>query len=127
MARGSGGLQRLREELEAENEGIWVPTAARWLCGTVTRTPFNEGRLTRPSVVLTVVEEAAAGCLCQRGACLVGVRHEVEPFEKGRQDAFCSRCCAWGHIAPQCPAADSRCALCREVHQTSGHRCPVEG
>ena len=94
MEKGSGGLQKLREELEAESEGIRVHSAARWLGETGTHTRFKERRLPRPSVVLAVVGEAAAARLCKQGARLAGLRHEVEPFEEARPDALCSRCCA---------------------------------
>ena len=57
---------------------------------------------------------------------LAGCRHEVEPFEEAQPDAFCGRCCGWGHIAPHCPAAASRCSLRKEGRQTSDHQCPVE-
>ena len=128
MEKGSGDLQKLREELEAENKlGARVPSAARWLGGAETRTRFRERRLLRPSMVLAVVGEATAARLCKQEVRLAGLRHEVEPFEEARPDAFCSRCCAWGHVVPQCPAAVPWCALCREDHQTADHRCPVEG
>ena len=119
-------MQRLWEDPGAENEGIRVPSAARWLRGSATRTRFDEGRLTRSSVVLAVAGETAARHLCQRGARLAGIRYEVEAFGEARPGASCRRCCAWGHIAPQCPAEVPRCALCREAHQTSDHRRPVE-
>ena len=103
MEKGSGGLQKLREELEAENERVQVPSAARWLGGAVTRTRFKEHRLARSSVVLAVLGEAAATRLYKQGTRLAGLRHEVEPFEEARPGAFGSRCCAWGHVGPQCP------------------------
>ena len=31
MGRGSHGVNKLREEIEAENPGIEIPMAARWL------------------------------------------------------------------------------------------------
>ena len=100
MEKGSGGLQKLREELEVENEGARAPSAARWLGGAGTRTRFRERRLLRPSVVLAVVGEAVAARLCKQGVRLAGLSHEAEPFEEARPDAFGRRCCAWGHVAP---------------------------
>ena len=125
-------LQKLWEELEAENEGVRAPSVARWLGGASALACFREGRLLHSSAVVTVLGVAVVGVavaarLCKQGVRLAGLRHEVEPFEEARPDAFCSRCCAWGHVAPQYPAAVPRCALCGEDHQTSDHRCPVEG
>ena len=56
----------------------------------------------------------------------MGRQHEAEAFEEDRPDAFCSRCCAWGHIGPRCTAAVPRCSLYEEGH-TADHRCPAEG
>ena len=58
---------------------------------------------------------------------LQGRRYEVDAYEEVRPDAYCSRCCGWGHIGPRCTAAAPRCALCKESHTTADHRCPVEG
>ena len=33
LGRGTNGTETLREELEAENEGIQVPSSVRWLSG----------------------------------------------------------------------------------------------
>ena len=79
------------------------------------------------SVVLAVAGVVAAARLCRQGARLAGLRRGVNPFEGVRPDECCSRCCAWGHIAPQCSAAVPRCALCGEDYQTSDHRCLVGG
>lgn len=100
MERGSGGLQKLI----AEVEGAQVPARARWLGGATTHDHHREGRSTYSSVVLAVRGEAAAASLCKRGARLAGRRHEVEPFEEPRPDAFCSRCYAWDHTVLHCTA-----------------------
>ena len=60
MEKGSGGLQKLREELEAENEGVQAPSEARWLGGASARARFRERKLLRSSVVLAVLGEATA-------------------------------------------------------------------
>ena len=33
LGRGTNGTETLREELEAENEGIRIPSSVRWLSG----------------------------------------------------------------------------------------------
>ena len=44
----------------------------------------------------------------------LGRRHEAEPYEEERPDAFCGRCCTWDHIGPRCTAAAPRCSFCEE-------------
>ena len=126
MEKGGGGIKRLGGELEVENEGARVPPAARWLGGVESRICLNEGRLGRSSMVLAVSGEMGAARLCRQGARLAGLRHEAEPFEEVQPDTSCNRCCAWGHIAPQCPVAAPRCDLFGEGHQTADHQRPVE-
>ena len=64
---GQRSLQKLREELKAENEGARVPSAARWLGGAETRTRFRERRLLRSSVVLAVVRRGGGNPPLQAG------------------------------------------------------------
>lgn len=68
MGKGSGGLQRLRDELEAENEGVQAPSGARWLGGASTRARFREGRLLHSSAVVAVLGKAVATRLYKQGA-----------------------------------------------------------
>ena len=99
--RGSGGLRKPREELEAENEGLRTPAEIRWLGRVVNiRACFDECHDTAATVVAAVLGEATFSRLCRSGERLQDRRHEVEPFEEERLDAFCSRCCRWGHIGP---------------------------
>ena len=87
-------------------------------------------------MVLTIVGEAVESRLCKQGFRLAGLRHELEPFEGAWPDAFCSRCCAWGHVAPQCSAAVPQVRLlqgkppggrssapCRGYRVKRGHAC----
>ena len=74
-----------------------------------------------------ILGEAVFGRLCRSGARLFGRRYEVDAYEETRPDAFCSRCCGWGHIAPHCAVASPRCVACAKDHATNDHRCPVDG
>lgn len=127
MARGSGGLQKLREDLEVENEGVRVPAAARWLCEAATRTRYNECRPTRSSMMLAVAGKVAASRLSQKEARLSGVRHEVEAFVEARPDAFCRRYCAWGHIAPPLHGGESEVRLLSRGTPVVGSPVPGRG
>ena len=88
---------------------------AKWLGGASVWVRFWESRLLHSSVFVAVLGETVAVRLCKQEDHLAGLRHEVEPFEEARPDAFCTPCCAWGHVIPQCPAAACRCALCGEA------------
>ena len=127
MEEGSGGLQKLREELEAESEGVRVPFEARWLGGASTRARFRERKLLRPSAVPVVLGEAVAGRLCRQGARRAGLRHEVEPFEEARPDAFCNWCCAWGHVAPTAPRQPTGAPSARRATKRPIIGAPLRG
>ena len=121
-----GGLSQLREELGAENGGVDIPAEVRWLGGTKVRTRYQETQGGTSSVVAAVLGEAVFNRLCRSGARLFGRRYEVDAYEETRPDAFCSRCCGWGHIAPH-SSPSCRCAVCAKDHATNDHRCPVDG
>ena len=78
-------------------------------------------------MVAAVLGEVVFDRLCRSGARLFGRWYEVDTCEETRPDAFCSRCCGWGHIAPHCAAASPRCAVCAKDYATNDHRCPVDG
>ena len=71
--------------------------------------------------------ETVGNRVCRSGMRLLGCRHEAEPYKEERPDAFCDRCCAWGHVGPRCTAAATRCSFLEEEHMTADHRCPVDG
>ena len=116
---------QLREELEAENSGVCIPAEVRGLGGAKVRTHYQEVQGGTSSVVAAALGEAIE--FCKSGARLFGKRYEVDAYEEARPDAFCSHCCGWGHIAPHCEAAASRCTVCAKDHATNDHRFPVEG
>ena len=53
-----GGLRKLREELEAENSGVQIPTKIRWVGGAKVRARFQEKKEGASSVVAAVLKEA---------------------------------------------------------------------
>ena len=124
MGKTVGGLRLLREELEAENEGVRIPADIRWLSRAKAQARFQETRGGTSSVVAAVLGDATEGRVCKSGVHLFGRRYEVEAFEEARPDASCSRCCRWGHIAPHC-SESPRCALCAEDHTTHDHSVPL--
>lgn len=88
----NGGLRKLREELEAENGGVYIPAEIRWLDGAKVRARFQEKRDGTSLVVATVLGEATFDRHCKSGVRLFRVRCEVDAFEESRPDAFCGRC-----------------------------------
>ena len=124
---GGGGLNKLREELEAENTGVRVPAEIRWLSGAKARARFHREECGSSSVVAAVLSEEVFNQLCKRGVRLPGGRHEVDAFEEERPDALYLRCGEWGHVTPHCEAKNPKCAICAAGHATRDHRCSVEG
>ena len=88
----------LHEELEAENSGVCIPAEIRWLGGAKVWARYQEVQGGTSSVVAVVPGEAVFDRLCKSGARLFGRRYEVDANEETRPDAFCSLCCAWGHM-----------------------------
>ena len=112
MEKGSGGLQKLREELESENEGIQVPSTARWWAG---QGPAHASRSTGSNGHLWYWqwwERRQQPDSASRG--LAWWASATRPSLSRRRSL--QPCCAWGHAAPQCPAATPRCTLCGEDH-----------
>ena len=79
-----------------------IPADVRWLSRAKAQARFQETRGGTSSVVAVVLGDATFSRVCESGVHLLGRRYEVEAFEEARPDAFCSRCCRWGHIAPHC-------------------------
>ena len=59
VGRGSHGTDSLREELEAENGGVRIPSTVRWLSGAASaKARYNDKTITASSVVSPVVDES---------------------------------------------------------------------
>jgi len=74
MRTGTEGLQKMREEFEAENEGIAIPTQVRWLVNPRTiRQSRQNGEIAGSSVVLVVKGSKVAPSLIKKGIEAAGV------------------------------------------------------
>jgi len=74
MGKGTDGLQKMREEFEAENEGIKVPTQVRWLANPSTiRDRKKNGEIAASSVVCEVKGSKVAQVLVKKGIKAAGV------------------------------------------------------
>jgi hypothetical protein len=125
MGRGTEGIQKLRAEIEAENPGVVIPRAVRWL-GNPRRIKerYHDGDIQKSSAVFVVKNPDKAKEILERGSVFVGgSKYVVEPFVDDGPDSLCAKCCEWGHIQEKCQSPHPRCGLCAEVHLTADHKC----
>jgi hypothetical protein len=127
IEKGTEGLQKMREEFEAENAGIKVPTQVRWLVNPCTiRERRQNGEITASSVVFVVKGSKAAQCLVKKGIKAPGVWYRVEAYMNEDPDSRCELCCGWGHIENNCGNKPT-CSYCSGHHRTSDHKCNMVG
>jgi hypothetical protein len=119
------GLRLLREEIEAENPGVTIPTAGWLTAPRLVKARWSRGEISSSSVVLAVKERSAADRLRTKGLKAAGIYYSVERYIPAGPDAICSRCCAWGHIEEKCEHPTPRCMWCAGNHRSSDHRCLV--
>ena len=119
-------LQILREEIEAENQGVTIPTNPRWIASPRRREDAMKNGATVHPVMFHVVDRKTAARLLTRGAWVAGRKYKVEPYLQAAPDALCGRCAQWGHIEPMCGEA-AACRWCTGGHTSDEHQCPVAG
>jgi hypothetical protein len=122
------GLADLREQIEAENEGIVVPPfSMRWVrAQNIIESHYQQGALPagRASVVFKVPNKAAGQKLLSE-IWVAGNRFRALPYIPNRADTLCGRCSHWGHSEFRCPQAAVTCAVCSGSHRTESHKCEV--
>jgi len=122
MGKGTEGLQMMREELEAENEGIVIPTQVRSLANPCTiRERRQNGGIAASSVVFVRTGSKVAQSLMKRDIKEAGVWYHVETYTNEATDSRCQLCCGWGHIENKC-GSKPRCGYCSGQHWTSYHK-----
>jgi len=127
MGKGTEGLQRMREEFEAENEGIAIPTQVRWLANPSTiRERRQNGEITESSVVFVVTGNKVPQSIIKKGMKVAGVWYRVEAFTNVGPDSRCELCCGWGHIENKC-GNKPKSGYCSGIHRTIDHKCNVVG
>jgi hypothetical protein len=103
MGKGTEGLQKIREEFDAENEGVAIPTQVRWLVNPHTiRERRQNGYIAASSVVVVVKGNKVAQRLVKKGIKAAGVWYQVETYTNGDPGSRCVLCCGWGHIVNKC-------------------------
>jgi len=103
MGKGTEGLQMMRDEIKAQNEGVTIPAQVRWQLNTRTiKERERRGEIQASSVVFIVKGKKLAERLVSKGVTAAGVRYKVEWNTKVRPDSLCELCSGWGHIQSKC-------------------------
>jgi len=127
MGKGTEGLQKMREEFEAENAGIAIPTQVRWLAIPYTiRQRRQNGEVAPPSIVFVVKGNRLAQSMIKKGINPAEVWYHVKVFRNVGPHSRCELCCGWGHTETKC-GNKSKCGYCSGNHRTSDHICNVVG
>jgi hypothetical protein len=117
----------MRQEFEAEHEGVAIPTQVRWLANPRNIRERRQNReITASSVVFVIKGRKVPQNLIKKGVKAAGVWHPVEAFRNAGPDSRCELCCGWGHIENKC-GNKSKCGYCSGNHRTSDHKCNVVG
>ena len=99
LGKRTNGAATLKEELEADIEGIRIPSVVGWIGrATNVKARCNGGMIRALSPVFAVLEEANFSHLRRNGLRHLDFRYDVEIFEEIQPDAFCGRCSGWGCI-----------------------------
>jgi len=127
VGKGTHGLEKLREEMEAENDGLRFPMQVRWL-GRLEdiKKRWKEGKIASSSVTFAVRGDAEAKRLVKEGIRVCGKKMEVDWYVEAKPDTQCKVCSGWGHIEEKF-ASPPRCNICAAGHRTDQHQCDVTG
>jgi len=97
-----GGLEKLRQELQAENEGVVLPLAINWIGGPKDVQKKKAEGKKASSVVFAVKGSKMAEKVLKGGLRAAGVKYDVEKFVNAGPDSFCGTCSRWGHVESKC-------------------------
>ena len=117
MGKGSEGLQKMREEIQAENQGVTIPAQVRWLSNSCTiKVREQRGEIRASWMVFVVKGKKLAQRLVTKGVTAAGVQYKVEGYINADPDSLCEPCCRWGHIQSKCNH-QPMCGYCTRPHQ----------
>jgi len=123
-----GGLEKLRQELQAENEGVVLPLAISWIGGPKDVQKKKAEGKKASSVVFAVKGSKMAEKVLKGGLRAAGMKFDVEKFINAGPDSFCGVCSRWGHVEAKCGSLKMpACMLCAGRHLTKDHKCNVVG
>ena len=123
-----GGLEKLRQELQVENEGVVLPRAISWIGGPKA-VQKEKGEGEKASTVMFAVKGSKmAEKVLKEGLRAAGVKYNVGKFMTAGLDSFCGVCSRWGHVDAKCGALRMPAGiLCAGKHLTKDHKCNVVG
>jgi len=125
MGKGTEGLQKMKEEIQAENKGVTIPAQVRWLSNPRTIEERGQrGDIKASSVVFMVKGKKVAQRLVSKGVTAAGVRYKVQPYTNAGPESLCKLCCGWGHIESK-RNHQPKCGYCAGPHRSDEHRCKV--
>ena len=128
IGRGTGGLEKLRDEIQSQNEGFVIPMSVIWLgCLPDIRERAETNRIVALLIIFMAKGEKLANRIIWDGFRILNRHYRVETFIEARPDTICGVCSGWGHGEHSCAfPKHPRCALCEDEHQFAGRAfcCP---
>jgi len=123
-----GGLEKLRQELQAENEGVVLPLAINWIGGPKDVQKKKAEGKKASSVVFVVKGSKMAEKVLKGGLRAAGMKYDVEKFMNAGPDSFCGVCSRCGHVEWKCGSLKMpACMLWAGRHLTKDHKCNMVG
>jgi len=123
-----GGLEKLRQESQAANEGVVLLLAISWIGGPKDVQKMKADGKKAWTVVFAVKGSTMAEKVLKGGLRAAGVKYDVEKFATAGPDSFCGVCSRWGHVEAKCGALKMpACMLCAGQHLTKDHKCNIVG
>jgi len=123
-----GGLEKLRQEIKAENEGVVLPLAISWIGGPKDVQKKKADGKKASMVVFAVKWSKMDEKVLKGGLRAAGVRYDVERFATAGPDSFCGVCSRWGHVEAKCGVLKMpACMLCAGQHLTKDYKCNIVG
>jgi len=108
-----GGLEKLRQELQGENEGVVLPLAINRIGGPKDVQKKKAEGEKASTVVFAVKGSKMAEKVLKGGLRAAGVKYGVERFINAGPDSFCGICSRWGHVKAKCGSSKMPvCMLC---------------
>lgn len=107
----SAGLDKLRDELESENDGLKIPLTIRWLGKAEDiAARWRQGLVNASSVTFAVKGEGIAERIVQNGTRARGTRMRASYFVAAGPRALCTTCSGWVTLRRDVrfPGADAR-------------------
>jgi len=127
MGQGTQGLYMMRQQCEAENAGVIIPTQVRWLANPhAIREWRQNGEIAASSVVYDVNGSKVAKSLVKKAIEAAGVWYRVETYTHMGPESRCELCCGWGHIENKCGSKPTL-SYCSGHHRTRNDKCNMAG